>query len=242
MENKKYHKPKLAITETKSTCSPKFAQSTWSNSNSIVMYKKMPLDYFKNEATQGGLNNGCDVKAITKYIKNAKSILEVGAGYGRVLSHIIKKGFSGELFALEREIKLCRLLKKQFPQIPIIHTDIRQFKIKYKFDLILWMWASLCDFSRTEQQPVLNNLVSHLSTNGFFIFDLIPTNCKIINAIDYDKCNKTMRTPYGNNYGYFPALEEVERYMQKLNMLKKEIVTYTTKTNKKRNLHVFQKI
>jgi len=229
MKNKQRHKPKPT----------KFP---WNNSNSIVMYKKMPLDYFKQEAIQGGLDNGCDVKAVIKYIKNAKSILEIGAGYGRAINSIIKSGFRGKLFAIEREPKLCQFLEKQFPQIPIICADIRQFKTKRKFDLILWMWASLCDFSQTEQLPVLKNLVSHLNTSGFLIFDLIPTKCKIINAIDCNKRNKTMQTPYGNNYGYFPSADEVDLYVQKLNLKKKEIVTYLTKTNKKRNLYILQKL
>lgn len=242
MRNNELRTLKKAIVETKNTCGAKFEKSIWNNSDNAVMYKKMPLKYFKQEAIQGGLNNGCDIKAIIKYIKNAGFILEVGAGYGRVLNYIIKNGFASKLFALERELKLCRFLKKQFPQIPIIHTDIRRFKAKRKFDLILWMWASLCDFSQIEQLPILKNLVSHLNVNGFLIFDLIPTNCKIINAIDHDQYNKTMPTPYGKNYGYFPSTNEVELYIQKLEIIKIKTVTYTTKTNKKRNLYVLQKI
>jgi len=242
MENKKQHTPKKTLVGTKNPHCAKSVKSTWNNSDNAAMYKKMPLKYFKQETIQGGLDNGCDVKAVTKYIKNAKSILEVGAGYGRVLNHVVKNTFRGELFAVEREPKLCAILKKRFPQIPIISADIRKFKIKHKFDLILWLWASLCDFSQVEQLPILKNLVSHLNTNGFLILDLIPTNCKIINAINHDKQNKTMRTPYGNNYGYFPSLEEIDLYTQKLNVLKKEIITYITKTNKKRHLYVLQKI
>lgn len=242
MENKKQRTPKKTIVEIKNTCSVKLAKPIWSNSDNAAMYKKMPIDHLKKGATQGGLNNGCDIKAIVKYIKNAKSILEVGAGYGRTLNHITKNGFIGKLFALEREIKLCRFLKKQFPQIPIIHADIRQFKIKHRFDLILWMWASLGEFSQAEQLPTLKNLISHLNTDGFLIFDSIPISCKTISGIAYDKHNRVILTPYGNDYVYLPSSHEIKFYAQKLNLLQKEIITYKTKTKKKRNLHVLQKI
>lgn len=242
MRIKKPHQSKSAIIETKSTCNAKFVNFPWNNTNNATTYQKISLDYFRKEASQGGLDNGCDIKAITKYIKNSRSILEVGAGYGRVLNYIIESEFKGELFALEREPKLCRFLKKQFPQIPIIHADIRQFKIKHKFDLILWMWASLSEFSRAEQQPTLKKLISHLNINGFLIFDLIPINCKTISAVAYDKHNKVISTPYGDDYIYLPSHHEIKLYTQKLNLRKKEIITYKTRTNKKRNLHVLQKI
>jgi len=241
MKNKRRHTPKLAKAIIKSTSGTKFTKLFWNNSDNALLYKKIPLNYFRREAIQGGLDNGCDIKAIKKYIKNAKSILEVGAGYGRVLNHIIKNGFKGKLFALEREPKLCRFLEKQFPQVQIICADIRRFITKQKFDLILLMWANLCDFSQTEQLPTLKNISSHLNTMGFLIFDLTPVNCKIINATNDDQYNKTMQTPYGENYGYFPSLNEIDQYIQKLNLFKKEIITYTTKTNKKRNLYILQK-
>jgi SAM-dependent methyltransferase len=201
----------------------------------------MPIDCFKQKAVQGGLDNGCDVKAIKKYIKNAKSILEVGAGYGRVLNHIIKNGFKGKLFALEREQKLCRFLEKQFLQAHIIRADIRQFIIKQKFDLILWMWASLTEFSQAEQLLALKNLTLHLKIGGFLILDLISINCKTIDAINYDGHNKIITTAYGNDFIYLPSHDEIKLYAQKLNLLKKEIIIYKTKTNKKRNLYVLQK-
>lgn len=217
-------------------------QPSWTNSHNAIMYKNMPLSYFKKEAIEGGLDNGCDIKAIMQYIKNAQSILEVGAGYGRALNYIIKSKFKGELVALEREPKLCKVLKKRFKTAKIIGDDIRYFKLEKKFDLIIWLWASLCEFSKNEQLPALNNLVQHLNPKGFLIFDIIPITDKTINTIDFDRHNRVIATPYGNDNQYHPSPNEIERYLQKLALLKKEILVYETKTNKKRNLYVAQKI
>lgn len=223
---------------TRMTQNTKMILSSWTNSHNVDIYNKMPLDYFKKEAINGGLDNGCDVKAISKYVKSSRSILEVGAGYGRVLDYIIKDGFKGELIALEREPKLCRILKKQFKRVDVICDDIIFFKIEKKFDLIIWLWAGLCEFSRSEQIFALANLIAHLDENGLLIFDLVPITCKTVRAIAFDKHNKIITTPYGNDYNYFPSYAAIKRYAQQLNCKTKTII-YVTKTNRKSNFICF---
>jgi len=229
----------LKITKT---INAKFTYSSWTNSYNALVYKNMPLGYFKRGAIEGGLDNGCDVKAIINYIKNAQSILEVGAGYGRVLDYIVKSGFKGELLALEREPKLCKILKQQFKKVRIICEDIRYFKLNQKFDLIVWFWAGLYDFAKTEQLLTLRNLVSHLNSSGFLIFDLIPFRDKTINTIDLDRHNRIIPTPYGDDKQYHPSAYEIKHYIQQLDLQKKANIIYETKTAKKRNLYVLQKI
>jgi len=241
MKNKVLSKTKSLILKIKNPCYSKSTKFVWHNSDNAAMYKKMPLTHLKQMAIQGGIDQGCDIKVLTKYINKANFILEVGAGYGRVLNHIIKSGFKGKLFAVERSPKLYRFLKKQFPQIPIYCKDIQRFKTKRKFDLILLLWAGLCDFSQMEQLPLLKQLVSCLNSGGFLIIDLIPNACKIINAINHDRRNKTAKTPYGENHGYLPDKREIKRYIQKLNLLQTEIIVYTTQTGKKRKLYVLRK-
>jgi len=241
MENKKLSQPRLA-TRKKYPLRIKYRKFSWSNSDNILTYQKIPLNIFKKTAIAGGLDNGCDVKALKKYIQNAKSILEVGAGYGRVLDHIIKSGFKGKLYALERTTKFCRFLNKHFPTVKIIHADVRKFKTKHKFDLILLMWAGLGDFSHDEQLLILKNLKLHLGHHGFLIFDLIPIGSKVINAINYDRQNKSIFTAYGDHYGYFPLFDEIEFYTRKLNLSLRERKIYKTKTNKIRYLYILEKL
>lgn len=239
MKNRKTYQLKAIISEIKNTycLNP---QKSWNNTNNANTYKQMPLTSFRRGAMQGGLDTGCDIKAIAKYVNNAHSLLEVGAGYGRALNCIIKNNYKEKLFAIEREPKLCAFLKKHFPQVHIINTDIRIFTTKYKFDLILWLWAGLSEFSQTEQLPTLKNLVAHLAPKGHLIIDSISIDCKTIKAIAYDKHNRIIKTPYGNDFIYLPSDREIKLYARKLNLLKKEIIIYTTKTKKKRNLYVFQ--
>jgi hypothetical protein len=59
------------------------------------------LQCLQKIATIGGLDNCCDVKLIENYLYNANNILEVGAGYGRVLEHLIKINLEGKVYAVE---------------------------------------------------------------------------------------------------------------------------------------------
>jgi len=242
METENSCKPKTLIMAKKNTHHSKCATPSWNNSHNRAMYRKMPIPYLAKGAIEGGLDDGCDVKAITIYIKKAKSILEAGAGYGRALQFIIASDFSGRLYAVEREPKLCRFLRRKYPQIKVICDDMRHFKMKYKFDLILLLWASLSEFCKAEQLLTLKNFVAHLNRDGYLIFDSIPLGCKTIRAITYDKHNKVVKTPYGDDRIYLPSLQEIELYAQKLHLSVEKIITYKTKTNRKRNLYVLRKI
>jgi len=224
--------------KNKTTISDKFGQPYWTNSHNAILYSNMSTSYFKQKAIEGGLDDGRDVKAIAKYIKNARSILEVGAGYGRALDYIIKSGFKGTLVALEREPKLSIILKRKFKQVHIICRDIRTVTLQKKFDLIVWLWTGLWEFAAHEQLTVLAKLVSHLNNSGFLILDLIPSTCKTIKAIRLDKNNRFIPTPYGNDYTYIPSHTEIKQYAKQLNLQMKTL-TYTTKTSKKRILYIF---
>jgi len=227
--------------ESQITISSKSMPLNWTNSRNAAFYRKMPLSYFKGKAIEGGLDDNCDIKTIISYIARAKSILELGAGYGRVLDYIIKSGFKGELFAVEREPKLCKILKKRFKKTCIFCDDIRTVKFNKKFDLIIWLWTGLWEFSKVEQLPILTHIVSHLNNDGFLVLDLIPITCKTIRAVNIDKNNRIITTPYGNDYTYTPSHAEIKNYARRLK-LKNHTITYKTKTGKKRILYIFCKV
>ncbi len=215
----------------------------WTNKDNKNFYGKMSFKSFIAGAIQGGLDTCNDVQALTKYILTSRSILEIGAGYGRVLTHIINMGYQGDIYAIERIEKFHSYLKSQFKnKAHIFCADISNFKTNLKFDLILWMWASICEFSKKEQLPILSKLTSLLNKNGRLVLDIIPIECKTINATDFDEHNRVINTRHGKNYGYFPSAEELGTYASKLNLRSIECITYETQTQKKRNLYVLQKI
>lgn len=214
----------------------------WSNLNNIEFYETLSPEYYYAVATQGGLDNYCDVNALLPYISKATSILEIGAGYGRVLKGILKTGYNKSLYAVERSRKACKYLVENFSNAAkIICTDINDFKPEDKFDLILWMWAGLCEFAKDEQLPALSCLLPSLNIGGHIIIDLIPDEDKALNTTNFDLNNRVIETPFGKDYVYIPSKQELVNYQKSLNLKLLEMIIYKTRTDKKRNLYVYSR-
>jgi phospholipid N-methyltransferase len=212
----------------------------WKNLDNFELYENMPLDVFYQIVIDSGLDDCCDIKAISTYVSQAESILEVGAGCGRILDYLISSGYAGKLVAIERISKFCDLLEDKFSnRVEIINADILDFTTDKKFDLILFMWTGICEFSKSEQIFVLNKLLSILSYNGRLIIDLMPISSKTINAVEYDQHNRTIQTIFGNDHGYFPSDEEITSYASVNGVKIVEKIEYETKIKKIRNIYVF---
>lgn len=212
----------------------------WSNVNNGNFYQKMRFEDFFQNAIQGGLDTGIDVKNLEKYITNANSILEVGAGYGRVLTHILNLGYTGKLVAIERDKKFCQFLQSQFnSRADVFCEDIFDFKPNKKFDLILWMWGSICEFSKAEQLKVISQLASMLNKNGHLILDTIPIECASVNATALSPHYRVIKTHHGKDYCYLPSDDDIVQFAKKTYLVHHKDLIYRTTTNRKRRLSIF---
>ena len=75
--------------------------SSWENRDNVSFYEILPIEGFQEIASVCGLDTCCDVSAILSHLIDASSILEIGSGYGRVLSFLQNIGLKGKLFGLE---------------------------------------------------------------------------------------------------------------------------------------------
>jgi precorrin-6B methylase 2 len=214
---------------------------SWLNADNAELYEKMPLDFFMRMAAQGGLDTCNDVAAIESYINKASSILEIGAGYGRVIEFILKQNYNGQITAIERNYKLYQHLERLYSnKVTLVNADIQQVKLTSKYDLMLWMWTGICEFSKPEQQAVIKMLADYLAPNGFLIIDIIPIEFKTQHTIAYDKHNRIVSTPFGSDYGYFPDHFEIMEYIDNANLALHEQRVYYTSTNKEDHLYVIR--
>ena len=113
-------------------------------------YNKADLVFQRNLARQGGFDTNVDLKFIYPYIKNAKTILEVGAGFGRCIDFLLKKDFKGKIIAVERSFPFVSHIKATYgnmPNIEISDEDIKTFTPNTKVDTALWMWSIFIEFS-----------------------------------------------------------------------------------------------
>jgi len=215
-------------------------RKNWLNGDNEGFYKNMSLDDFYQIAVQGRLDTGVDVKCLKEYIKNTNSILEIGSGYGRVLAHILNQGYQGKLVAVERNQKFCQFLQSQFHgRADIFCTDIMNFKHDDKFDLILWMWAGIFEFSKNEQAQVISHLSNMLNRNGYLILDTVSIDFVSMNALKITPHDRIVKTSHGKDYCYFPSDDEIMRYAQQAGLIHHEDLVYHAIADRKRRLNIF---
>jgi 16S rRNA A1518/A1519 N6-dimethyltransferase RsmA/KsgA/DIM1 with predicted DNA glycosylase/AP lyase activity len=124
-----------------------------------------------------GLSNCCDVKLILPFLNPKDTILEVGPGYGRVLSCLNSLDIKLNIHAIENSKKMTDLLLKKFQEnITIINSDINAYSSNKKFNAILILWAGIQDFTNIQQKKLLKKLKTMLTPNGFLFIDNVPYN------------------------------------------------------------------
>ncbi len=214
----------------------------WKNEDNAYFYNSISENLLPSFAVRGGLDTGCDIDIVKKYIKKAHSILEVGAGYGRVIKYLIGKNCQAKITAIERSLRFCKLLELHFDKnIKIVHADIQHYETNETFDLILWMWSGICDFSKEEQFLVLKKLVGFLN-KGLIILDTMPESLQPLNATSSkSQIDQNCTIPGGNDsylHVYTPSAEEIYNYAKKLELGFVRRVPYVTTTNRDRVLYI----
>lgn len=228
---------------TSKECGDVMAKLHCNNEKNSLFYDSIPLDLLPDFALRGGLDSGCDLDLIMNYIAKANSILEVGAGYGRVIFNLFEKGYDKKLVAIERSKRFCDLLKQNYDgKVEIINTDIKIFESSLQFDLILWLWSGICDFSQEEQIIILSRVASFLKKDGVLVVDSLLPSTQPANAETHNK--KYSIIPGGNNsklYVYTPSPEEMNTYSKIAGLDYMKSISYKTTTNRNRMLYLFSR-
>jgi len=210
----------------------------WKNEDNINYYENIPTDILRGYAIIGGFEEGCDVDLIEPYILRANSILEAGAGYGRVLRHILRKGYTGKLCAVERSKNFFTRLKKEFgDKVEVIQRDIQKFNPTEKFDLVLCLWSYISEFPKEDQLNILLHLSCFLNPNGVIILDTLLHTVAPKNVVQLNQ-SYIARSEYGTAYGYTPSAKEIHRYAQKLGFENIKHIEYKTQTQRQRIIHI----
>lgn len=237
MENKELIEAKMINSDILTDQEP-----TWCNASNNQFYESLKAEGLKYYAKEkAGLDTGCDLDMITSYLEAATSILEVGAGYGRVLDYILKNNFSAKVSAVERSQILFNFLKKKYKkEINLNYLDIQDnSKIKKRFDLILFLWSGISEFSSKEQPNLIHRLSKLLKKKGKLIIDSIsplnqPLEVEKIGIQSYciNLDNIKINT-------YVPTLSQIKTYANEAGLKSIEHITYNTNTGRKRVIYIF---
>ena len=228
---------------TSKECGDAMAKLHCTNAENSLFYESISLDLLPDFAARGGLDSGCDLDLIKNYIDKTNSILEVGAGYGRVIFNLLEKGYDKKLVAIERSKRFCDLLKQNYDgKLEVINTDIKIFESSSQFDLILWLWSGICDFSQEEQAIILSKVASFLKKDGVLVVDSLLPSIQPANAETHNE--KYSIIPGGNNsklYVYTPSPEEIKAYSKLAGLDFMKSISYMTTTNRNRMLYLLSR-
>lgn len=216
----------------------------WRNVDNKEIYSKIPINDFKKFALTSGIKTNKDVKVLyNRYIETAESVLELGAGYGRVIAELLNRRYKGQVHAIERNKGLYKLLKSKFSNDATIRCeDIYTLALTQKFDAILWLWCGLAEFSKTEQLTVLKRISSALKESGYMIIDSILIQDNISDKEIFSIQNHSLKTQHGISHHYFPTCNEFKIYAGKLRIVLERIIPYTTTLTKKtKALYIFRR-
>ncbi len=216
----------------------------WSNKDNNAFYEAVKADGLKELARKAGLVSGCDMKVLTPYWTKAESILEVGAGYGRVIDYLLEHQFKGTITAVERCNTLFDHLETQFGEhknVHLVHQDILELDIDNigSFDLVLMLWSGLADFLPKEQRLVFKKLGILCAKMGKCIIDTLP---EFIIPLNSDStCDQRTYKQQINNatiFTYSISLAEVKKTARLARFYNIWHENYYTETNRKRILHI----
>ena len=152
--------------------------------DSEKFYNTLSLNVLESFAKKTfGKNPSSDFEQIMEYINPKMSVLEIGTGTGRIGIELIKKGFN--YTGIEREARFLDIFKSKLQEIrfdsekvDLIQMPFEDFPKDKKYDIILFSWSVLMDFSKEEQGEILKKSYNLLLDDGVCIIDNPSENQK----------------------------------------------------------------
>jgi ubiquinone/menaquinone biosynthesis C-methylase UbiE len=222
------------------------------NEKNFEFYNKLGVNPFMEFAIVGGFNTFVDLDLIYPFINKSKTILELGAGYGRCIEFFLKKGFNGKIIAVEQSAALIDHLKEkylQFENISLLQEDIKNLQLSEKMDAALWMWSGLIDFSKEQQFLCLKKIFGILNDGGKIIVDTPKIGFTTITqhkigftaVAENDEKNLSFNTPFGELNCYIPDEKEMEEARKEIGFKAMKVINYKTATEKQRTIYIIEK-
>ena len=107
-------------------------------------------------------------KLLKKY--KCKKILEIGCGSGNLAPFFLKVGY--DYIGLDLFKEMIKIAKEVEPKAKFVQGDMRNLKLKDKFDAILITGRSFTYMTTNEDvMSALKSINKHLKKKGFLIFD-----------------------------------------------------------------------
>jgi ubiquinone/menaquinone biosynthesis C-methylase UbiE len=208
------------------------------NRDNHPFYDQMSAEALSSFAQQNGFIPARDIELILSRLGFVpSSVLEVGAGAGRVVDALLAKLRAGKIFALERSPILLEHLQDRFvtdDRVEIIAGDVSSIDLP-EVDLTLWVWSGITDFGPEEQPVILSRLATR--TRRTVVLEAPAEGAETI-AGKVEGQWHSLTLPNGVEYrGYVPTTREVMDYARKAHLRLRDRVEYWSRPNRRRNLY-----
>lgn len=146
-------------------------------------YTKTFVDYYDIFSSFRKANYAKTARKLDALLRkhNAKNILDVGSGTGRIAKLLNKKGYT--VTGIDSSKEMIKYARTKYPEIRFERMKAQDFKLNRKFDAIIALDSVLTFIVRKKEfEQALLNMVSHLKKKGILYFDiaftehLIPQN------------------------------------------------------------------
>src|SRR5690625_2783772 len=119
---------------------------------------------------------------INRYTENAESVLDIGAGTGRILKMIQ----ADKKIGIDNSEAMIDIASEYDASSEYKLMDMRKFNLDQTFDLIT-ATADVLNYAPTKADfsAVLDSAYNHLNSGGIFIFD-VHTEHKMNNDFNYE--------------------------------------------------------
>jgi SAM-dependent methyltransferase len=104
-------------------------------------------------------------KAIKKITKDAKNILEIGCGTGRITK--LLTGKNKRVTAIDKDEHALQQAQKNISEVEFLLEDINTYRPEEEFDCIICSWAGL--HYQPQLKKIIKQLHKHLSSQGKLI-------------------------------------------------------------------------
>ncbi len=210
------------------------------NDANIDFYRRIGANKLREMAALQGLSQGPEIPLLMPYIQNTDLLIEIGAGYGRIVKALRANGFKGRIVAQERCPELCRVLREDCgDDAEIFEADIKCRQYPQSPDALLWMWSGILEFTPQEQQAVINQLFHHLNPGGILVIE-IPREIRYIGK-PVDERKIVVDTEWGRIDAYLPSEEELLAYSKNAGFNHLQTIHYQTDSGLKRSMYIFGK-
>lgn len=204
-------------------------------------YELSPENSIRNAARCAGLLSNIDIEIVLRYIEVevGNTIIDLGAGEGRVIAHLLERGYPGHISGVEYAKQKYKALAREFNQIDrvsILHENMMDLNGSYDYGLLLF--SVILDFTKEEQEKLIINLDKIIGRRLFI--DMPKFNAEK-NGTYLPNQTAVIEMEWGRLEGFFPKKDDLLDFFQNTSFHLQKIEAYITDTKRERELFVFSK-